>query len=114
MRRRLIVSLAVLATLLPVPGIAGGAATSQPRLRLLDADPVAFRGLGFKAHERVRVVVYAGTRAAKRTTAGIRGGVVVRFTGLDPNACAGVGASAVGSMGSRATFKRAPGQCPAP
>ena len=103
--------LAVFATLTPV---AGRAAATEPRLRLLDTDPVAFRGVGFKAHERVRVVVYAGERAAKRTTAGLHGGFVVRFTGLDPNACAGFAASAVGSEGSRATFKRAPGQCPAP
>jgi len=113
-RRRLIVGLAVLGTLLPAAGVAGGAATIQPRLRLLDADPVAFRGTGFKAHERVRVIVYAGTRAAKRATAGVRGVFIVRFTGLDPNACAGFSASAVGSKGSRATFKRPPGQCPAP
>jgi hypothetical protein len=114
MRRGPIVSLAVLAALLPLPGIAGGVATIQPRLRLLDADPVAFRGTGFKAHERVRVVVYAGTRAAKRVAAGARGRFVVRFTGVDPNACAGFWASAVGSKGSRASFKRSPGMCPAP
>jgi hypothetical protein len=114
MRRRLIVGLAVIAALLPVPGIVGGAATIQPRLRLLDADPVAFRGTGFKAHERVRVSVYAGTRAAKRVTAGVRGRFVVRFSGVDPNTCTGFSASAVGTKGSRASFKRAPGMCPAP
>jgi hypothetical protein len=111
MRRWLIVLIAAFGLLLPV---AGGAATTQPRLRLLDTDPVAFRGIGFKAHEQVRVVVYAGARAAKRATAGVRGGFVVRFVDLDPNACTGFSASAVGSKGSRATFKRAPGQCPAP
>jgi hypothetical protein len=114
MRHRLIVSLVVLAALLPVARIAGGVAMIQPRLRLLDADPVAFRGTGFKAHERVRVVVYAGSRTTKRVAAGVRGGFVVRFAGVDPNACAGFGASAVGSEGSRATFKRAPEMCPAP
>jgi len=80
----------------------------------MDASPVAFRGLGFKPHERVRVSVYAGERAAKRVAAGARGGFVVRFAGLDPNACAGFGAVAVGNQGSRASFKRAPGMCPAP
>ena len=103
--------LAVLGTFLPV---GGGAATVQPRLRLIDTDPVAFRGIGFKAHEQVRVVVYAGERATERATAGLRGGFVVRFAGLDPSACAGFSASAVGNKGSRASFKRAPGQCPAP
>ena len=80
----------------------------------MDASPIAFRGLGFKAHERVRVSVYAGERATKRVAAGARGGFVVRFPSLDPNACAGFYASAVGSEGSRASFKRAPGMCPAP
>jgi hypothetical protein len=112
--RRLIVLTAVLGALLPVGGIAGGATATHARLRLLDTDPIAFRGTGFKAHERVRVVVYAGTRAAKRTTAGLRGGFVVRFKGLDPDACAGFSAAAVGNMGSRATYKRAPGECPSP
>src|SRR5207248_6293982 len=78
-RRWLIVLIAAFGMLLPV---AGGGATTQPRLRLLDTDPVAFRGIGFKAHERVRVVVYAGARAAKRATAGLRGGFVVRFADL--------------------------------
>jgi hypothetical protein len=80
----------------------------------MDANPIAFRGAGFKAHERVRVSVFAGERATKRLTAGIRGGFVVRFTALDPNACAGFSAVAVGSEGSRASFKRGPGMCPAP
>jgi hypothetical protein len=88
--------------------------TIRPTLRLMDASPVAFRGVGFKAHERVRVSVYAGERATKRLTAGARGGFVARFAGLDPNACAGFSAVAVGNEGSRASFKRAPGMCPAP
>jgi hypothetical protein len=80
----------------------------------MDASPVAFRGLGFKSRERVRVSVYAGERATKRVAAGVRGRFVVRFSNLDPNACSGFSAVAVGSEGSRATFKRAPGMCPAP
>ena len=80
----------------------------------MDASPVAFRGVGFKPGERVRVSVYAGERATKRLTAGARGGFVVRFAGLDPNACTGFSAVAVGNEGSRASFKRAPGVCPAP
>jgi hypothetical protein len=100
--------------LLPAPSIAGSATTIQPRLRLLDADPVAFRGTGFKAHERVRVSVYAGGRATKRVEAGSRGRFLVRFPALDPNACSGFWASAIGNEGSRASFKRSPGMCPLP
>ena len=80
----------------------------------MDASPIALRGLGFKAHERVRVSVYAGERATKRLTAGARGGFVARFSNLDPSACAGFSAVAVGNEGSRASFKRAPGMCPEP
>jgi hypothetical protein len=115
MRRRLIVLTAVLGALLTLGGVAGGAsATTHARLRLMDADPITFRGTGFKAHERVRVVVMAGTRATKRTTASLRGVFVVRFSGLDPNACSAFGATAVGNKGSQASFKRSPGMCPLP
>lgn len=89
-------------------------ATTHPTLRLMDAEPVAFHGAGFKARERVRVVVVAGTRAAKSVTASAGGSFVVRFTGVGASSCAGFTATAIGNDGSRATFKRAPGQCPAP
>ena len=111
MQRRSIALLVLLAALLPV---SAGAATVQARLFLLDSDPVAFRGTGFKAHERVRLVVYAGTRTVKWTTAGVRGGFVISFPRMSPSACAGFGATAFGNKGSRASFKRAPGQCPVP
>jgi len=113
-RRGSIVLLALLGVCLPAAGIAGGAATTTPRLRLLDSDSVVLRGTGFKVHEHVRVSVYAGEHVVKRVTTGRRGGFVVRFTSLDPNACAGFSAMAVGNEGSRASFKRAPGMCPAP
>ena len=108
-----LVGLLLAAAALAVP-VASARTTMRPTLRLMDASPVAFRGTGFKPHEHVRVSVYAGDRATKRVVAGVRGRFVVRFSGLDPNACAGFGAVAVGSDGSRATFKRAPGMCPAP
>jgi hypothetical protein len=97
-----------------VAALASARATTRPTLRLMDARPVVFRGLGFKAHESVRVSVYAGERVTKRVTSGARGGFVVRFSNLDPNSCTGFGAVAVGNEGSRASFKRAPGMCPAP
>jgi hypothetical protein len=109
---RLLVTVAALAA--SAVTLAAAQATIRPTLRLMDASPVAFRGSGFKAHERVRVSVYAGARATKRVTAGARGRFVVRFPSLDPNACVGFFASAVGSEGSRASFKRSPGVCPAP
>jgi hypothetical protein len=108
-----LIGLLVAAVALALP-IASARAVSRPALRLMDAGPVAFRGTGFKPHERVRISVYAGERAAKRVVAGARGRFVVRFAGLNPNACAGFSALAVGNEGSRAVFKRPPGTCPAP
>jgi hypothetical protein len=108
------VVLLVAAAGLSVAVLASAGAATRPVLRLMDASPVAFRGVGFKPHEHVRVSVYAGERAAKQVEAGARGRFVVRFSSLDPNACSGFFASAVGNMGSRASFKRAPGMCPAP
>jgi len=105
---------AVVALAATVATLASARATTRPTLRLVDASPVAFRGTGFKAHERVRVSVYAGTPATRRTSAGLRGRSTVRFAGLDRNACAGFSAVADGNEGSRASFKRAPGMCPAP
>jgi hypothetical protein len=111
--RQLVIVLA-LALASGTASLAAASPATRPALRLVDAGPVVFRGSGFKAHERVRVVVYAQTRAAKRTTASLTGAFTVRFAGLDPSACAGLSATAVGDGGSRASFKRPPGQCPAP
>ena len=110
--RRWLVVFAVLCALASVAG--GGAATAHPRLRLLDAEPVAFKGTGFRSHERVRVAVYAGERVVKRVAAGLRGAFVVRFDDVRSDPCAAFSAVAVGSRGSRAIFKRPPTECPPP
>jgi hypothetical protein len=112
-RRALVFAIASCAFLV-LAAVAGGASSTLARLRLMDTSPVTFRGTGFKPHERVRVVVAAGARAVKWTTAGLGGGFILHFSGLNPNACTAFGALAVGNEGSRATFKRAPGVCAAP
>jgi hypothetical protein len=90
------------------------AGSTRATLRLADEAPLAFSGAGFRANEHVRVVVVAGPRAAHWTTAGARGRFVVRFRGMYVDACRGFSATAIGDRGSRATYKRAPGECPAP
>ena len=110
-RMALLVATAILAA---AATLASARATVRPTLRLVDASPIAFRGAGFEAHERVRVSVYAGARATKRVVAGAHGGFVVRFSSLEPDACAGLSALAIGSKGSRASFRLSPGMCPAP
>lgn len=104
----------VLAALVALLAVQGAAATPRATLRLVDDTmPPTLYGVGFKPREHVRVVVLAGsTRSVKKVVATTLGRFTVRVLG-DVSACAGFSATAVGSKGTRATLKRAPGQCPA-
>lgn len=89
-------------------------AVAAPRatLRLDDDAPATLRGSGFQSREQVRIVVVAGTtRTIRKVVATARGRFVLRVR-TDVNDCAGFSAVAVGNKGTRATLKRAPGQCP--
>ena len=90
------------------------AATHRATLRLVDdTTPVKLRGLGFQPREHVRVVVIAGsTRTVKKVVATAAGRFMIRVPG-DLNDCTGFSATAIGNKGTRASLKRAPGQCPA-
>jgi hypothetical protein len=88
--------------------------TTHAALRLLDSTPPAVRGVGFKPYEHVRVAVYAGKITIARRIATAAGVFTVRIAGPGVNTCAGFSVIATGNMGSRASFKRAPGLCPAP
>jgi len=94
-----------------MPSAAG---VSRPVLRLVDSSPVTFRGAGFVPNEHVRVVLVEKTRAYRSVVASAEGRFVVRFPGADANDCMGFSAIAVGDRGSRATYKRAPGECAQP
>lgn len=110
---KLVTSLVSLVLALTLLGAAG--AGSRPTIRVADAGVLTLRGAGFRPAEHVRVSVLAGTaRAAKRVTASAAGAFRVRFPRLSENACAAFGVTAVGDRGSRASFKRSPGMCPAP
>lgn len=88
---------------------------AAPRIALLDTDPVSVRGTNFKSAERVQVEVVAGNKKVTRSATGsTTGAFTMRMAGIDPNACQGFSITATGNKGSRATFKRAPGQCPDP
>jgi len=106
-----------LASILGAAAIAVSAAgaSTHATLRLADDDAIVLRGAGFVAGEHVRVSVVAGTEhAAKRVIARPTGRFTVRFASLSANTCAAFGATAIGDKGSRATYKRSPGMCPAP
>ena len=83
-------------------------------LRLVEAQGVTFRGTGFRSGERVRVDVIAQRRWSATVVADSKGVFTVTFPRAHDNACAEFGATAIGNRGSRASFKRAPGECPAP
>ena len=108
------IALVLTALVFSLPGQNSAAAT-HATLRLVDdTTPVKLRGTGFQSREHVRVVIVAGsTRTVKRVVATAVGRFTVRVAG-DVNACAGFSATAVGSKGTRASLKRAPGECPAP
>ena len=88
------------------------AVTPRPVLRLAEPAPLTLNGAGFRANEHVRVVAIAGKRATQSATAGVRGRFAVRFRGMAADTCRGLTATAIGDKGSRATYKRAPGECP--
>ena len=88
------------------------AVPTRPALRLAEPAPLTFGGTGFRANEQVRVVAVAGKNATHWVTAGARGRFAVRFRGMAADTCRGLSATAIGDKGSRATYKRAPGECP--
>ena len=85
----------------------------RPALTLVADTPVVLAGRGFVPGENVSVKAYgSGGRFSKSVTAGTRGKFVARF--LRSNAaCTPLSASAIGTKGSRASFRRQaiPGPC---
>jgi hypothetical protein len=108
-------ALTVVAVLCSAAALAqSGAATPRAALRFIDDAPATLRGSGFLPREHVRIVIVADTtRTVRKVVATARGRFLVRVR-ADANDCAGFSATAVGSKGTRATLKRAPGQCPLP
>ena len=93
------------ALLLALVAVAAAAAVAAPpALRVVDQSPLVIRGSGFKAGEKVRVVLSLTTmRRYRDVAAGTAGGFTARFT-VTPAQCSLVRSlSAVGSRGSRAT-----------
>jgi hypothetical protein len=113
-RALLILLIGCVAVVLGRSAADAGSGATRPTLRPLGESGMTLRGTGFKKREHVRVVVTTRTRTAKSLTASAAGAFTVTFAGMNANTCAGFGATAVGSDGSRATYKRAPGMCPVP
>src|SRR4051812_8718905 len=93
------------------------AAATQQRTRIFIADesPLVVRGTGFKALERVTVTVTHGKAVFRRAaTASSTGVVVARWKVSMPTTCASTFVLAVGSQGSRATYKTVANDCAQP
>jgi hypothetical protein len=89
-------------------------ATPKPALRPLDLDPLTLRGTAFKPGERVKLLLSAPP--VSRTKA-VRAGELGRFRvvfAIAPGRCDAVVVQAIGSRGSRATFRRDAPDCVGP
>jgi hypothetical protein len=91
-------------------------AFAPPRLTLSGTKPVAVRGAGFHARERVRLLFHQPSgNARRRATAGAHGTFSATFTADVRDRCSGFWISATGSAGSRARLiRRAQPKCPPP
>jgi hypothetical protein len=115
MRTHTAIAAALLAALLAVGSThAAGETAKRPVLRLVDRQPVTLNGVSFKARERVRVTVASGDTRRTRTVRATRRGVFVVEFDLRLGRCAGLFATASGSLGSRAAHKLPQPQCPPP
>ena len=84
---------------------AGSAAPAKPHLRIVDHAPLALRGEGFKAAERVTLRVTLGQATVKRhVTVSPGGSFKTVFTTMRLDGCKSLHAEAAGSKGSRVSF----------
>jgi hypothetical protein len=108
---RVALSLVALFAAVSIPLGAADAGTHGATVRVVTSSPLAVRGTGFKAHERVRVTATPGgvrrvlTRADGRFTA-------TYSTAVDR--CTGLSVVAVGVRGDRAALKLPQPACPPP
>lgn len=98
-----------LLALVGVALLSGGAA--KPSLRPVDLDPLTLSATGFRANERVKLLVSAPAFVTSRNVrAGERGRFRVVFR-IAVGRCDSVVVQAIGARGSRATFQRDAPNC---
>src|SRR5437870_5478425 len=97
--RRLFLLTVVLAAVVAAPG---GLARTHPTIEVTRIIPITVKGSGFKAGERVKVVVRSPALHRKTVTATHRGSFTAAFRGA-ASKCAPIHALATGNKGSRAT-----------
>lgn len=91
------------------PAAASGSGTAdagKPRVSLVDDAPLVVAGRGFRARERVRVVASAARgHYRKMVSVSRQGRFTVRFASVEAS-CGPLHIRAVGTEGSRATWRR--------
>ena len=97
--KRLLFLTVVLAAVVAAPG---GLARSHPTINVTRVVPITVTGTGFKAGERVKVVVRIPAVHRRTVTAGRRGRFIATFQ-IAAGKCVAVHALATGNEGSRAT-----------
>ena len=96
--KRLLLLTAVLAAVVAAPG---GVARTHPTINVTRVIPITVQGSGFKAGERVKVVVRSPAVYRKTVTATRRGRFIAAFR--HGSKCASIHVLATGNRGSRAT-----------
>jgi len=83
----------------------GAAASTHPSLSLINRQPVALKGRGFRPLERIRVTLDTRVKRTKDVRAGPLGSFTLTFVGTTVPHCGGLFAYARGEDGSLATLK---------
>lgn len=107
--RRAAVSAALLAILVGAVASAAPAAPAKATVKIVKLNPLTIRGAGFKPTERVTVTLSAGAAGTAKGTATAAGVLTVSVPKAKITACTPYTLRAVGSAGTRVTFKRTVG-----
>jgi hypothetical protein len=102
-----LIAFAVLLAAMAFGVVAPATATQTAKLRVVALRPVTVKGLGFRADERVRVVLSAKVRHARTVRTTRTGTFVARFDVL-LDLCAAFNLRATGSSGAVAVVARKP------
>jgi hypothetical protein len=97
---------ALLAILIGAVATAAPAAVTKATVKIVKLNPLTIRGSGFKPTERVTVTLSAGAAGTARATATAAGIVTVSLPKAKVTACTAYTLRAVGSAGTKVTFKR--------
>ncbi len=86
----------------------------KPEVHVSETRPFTVRGVHFRPHERVKIVVQAKSGGQAQQTAGADGSFSAVFGDVEFDECRGYVVKAEGDKGSRAARKLPPAECGAP